>query len=1070
MKGTGLFSATENIDYSNSTVKTFCGRKVFLLILSILAAVSDLVAMIIFAVAGLGGYITIPILLIAVDALFIAGVCFSNFRFKYSVGIWTAYIAVAAIILSFVSLSTSREYPVMTNTAIALNTLSHIVLFGAIIFAGIFPILKQNKKIKIAMAAVCAVAVILVCAFTLFFSVNGYYGQGFVSQYRNVTYHYDSESDTYIAYSAELGRSKKVLIPEQFNGKKVSGINCFMFTDKTIDDVCIQSKQKINLIDDINLANINPNIRIGVDRDLIDGYRKDILGSYMGAANRMYPCNLNENETYITFAYHNSVYDENIDIVPTWIGEIGEKFSMEYADIDYFKHTNQESFADLIWCWENNYGKVLKEFKDADGNTLAGRAIDGNILQVDVDFNSVFQLKVLEDNDMKYEPSDGFKTTTVNGKQYEHLYATVNTIEDITSQLKREGFNLKWKYKSDYYPYNIGSVTNLPDAFQEDEQNALRYHEKISASISPQWELKAPSNAVITADKNSYIYGDDIKLIGTAQAPNADCTLEYTWDNLSGNYSVDNDECSMTNVLPSQSGSYSLTIAAKSDKTSLTSKTVVYKDIVIVKKNLDIIWTQPDDMVYDGSEKQVAFSCGEGQLINGDTLDTNVIFSGLSATNANSYIARIYLTGEINGKYAIATGSTFQYTISPRPTEVNWSIGSYTYNGYAQGPSASARNVSGGILLLNLSGASNRNAGKYTVTASVSDKNYTLTNPTEEYVIKQKPITVRWEDANLIYSGQAQYPRVSAASGTVNYESVLSQLIYLGYGENINAKDGYTVSVTLPQSSNYKFDTLQSKVYNISKRSITANWNTSGKLTYNGGSQGVNIVGFNNIVTKDEAGVLNGIKYSGAQTDAGEDYQMSAELSEEASVNYIAANMTCEYSIDKRAISAVWSEATSFTYDGNSHIPVIADIANIIEKDKASVMSGLKYEGAQTNAGSDYTATVSLDSNSLVNYTLTNSYCRFTIAKAQTAAVWSDVSIDGGNVTAPALLTDSTAYAGQVRIIGYTYRNSQGQVIESIPSQNGTYSVTAEIVSRNFEVTGLQKTFTVSGFEEREVA
>ena len=218
MKRTGLFTTTENIDYSSSTVKTFGGRRLFLLILSILATVSDLVALIIFAVADHGGYITIPALLIVFDALFILGVCFSNFRFKYSVGIWTAYIVVTVILLSMISLSTSSEYPVMTNTAIALNTLAHIALFGAIIFAGIYPLLKQNKKTKIAMITVTAVALILVCSFTLFFTVNGYYGQGFVSEYRNVKYQYDSKSDTYIAFSAEYGRSKYVLIPEQFNG------------------------------------------------------------------------------------------------------------------------------------------------------------------------------------------------------------------------------------------------------------------------------------------------------------------------------------------------------------------------------------------------------------------------------------------------------------------------------------------------------------------------------------------------------------------------------------------------------------------------------------------------------------------------------------------------------------------------------------------------------------------------------------------------------------------------------------------------------------------------------------
>ena len=68
MRRNGMFSTTENIDYSPSTVKTFGGKKLFLLILSSLAAVSDFISMIIFAVAGYDGIIAVPILLLVLDA------------------------------------------------------------------------------------------------------------------------------------------------------------------------------------------------------------------------------------------------------------------------------------------------------------------------------------------------------------------------------------------------------------------------------------------------------------------------------------------------------------------------------------------------------------------------------------------------------------------------------------------------------------------------------------------------------------------------------------------------------------------------------------------------------------------------------------------------------------------------------------------------------------------------------------------------------------------------------------------------------------------------------------------
>ena len=76
------FSGNENIDYSQSTQKTFGSRKVFVLIMAILAAVSDFALLVVFAISGHGG-LAIPINLLILDGLFISGVCLSNFRFKY---------------------------------------------------------------------------------------------------------------------------------------------------------------------------------------------------------------------------------------------------------------------------------------------------------------------------------------------------------------------------------------------------------------------------------------------------------------------------------------------------------------------------------------------------------------------------------------------------------------------------------------------------------------------------------------------------------------------------------------------------------------------------------------------------------------------------------------------------------------------------------------------------------------------------------------------------------------------------------------------------------------------------
>ena len=66
---------------------------------------------------------------------------------------------------------------------------------------------------------------------------------------RVVGYTLDDETDTYIVTSIKRGRSDKVVIPEEFNGKQVSGINCSIFADSSINLVNIESLSKLNFYD-----------------------------------------------------------------------------------------------------------------------------------------------------------------------------------------------------------------------------------------------------------------------------------------------------------------------------------------------------------------------------------------------------------------------------------------------------------------------------------------------------------------------------------------------------------------------------------------------------------------------------------------------------------------------------------------------------------------------------------------------------------------------------------------------------------------------------------------------------
>ena len=63
-------------------------------------------------------------------------------------------------------------------------------------------------------------------------------------------------------------RSDKVIIPEEFNGKKVSAVNCSIFTHTSIQSVDIQSAEEIRFVENQYLNSINQYLRIGVDKNI----------------------------------------------------------------------------------------------------------------------------------------------------------------------------------------------------------------------------------------------------------------------------------------------------------------------------------------------------------------------------------------------------------------------------------------------------------------------------------------------------------------------------------------------------------------------------------------------------------------------------------------------------------------------------------------------------------------------------------------------------------------------------------------------------------------------------------
>ena len=614
-----------------------------------------------------------------------------------------------------------------------------------------------------------------------------------------------------------------------------------------------------------------------------------------------------------------------------------------------------------------------------------------------------------EDNDDVYEPSNSFKTTVSGGVTYDYRFVTGSTASAVLSSLTqdliadREGaFELSWIY-------NVNPIYQIPnndwrEVTDLDSQLATLTFlggKNVNIKIAPIWQLKAPSVS-IKFNGTGYVYGDDVKMESLLTDVALDnCKFEYDW---SWSGTVYTDELTLGEVTSSdgvyqigganpQNTAFTLSVTVSCPQvTSLKAVVTANADLVVGKKALNFTWQSPSDMVYSGVEKTVSYSPVAGDLIKGDTLTvSNVVADNLSNTNAGSYTASVMLKGNLADKYFIASGGTYAYSIARRSVAVQWSGNEFTYDGKTHNPTASAEGVLGTTVDLTMVSTARVNAGSYTALVATANNNYTLTNTTYQFTINQKSVTVVWDTLAITYNGSAQYPKVTAVNGLVGNDSITGQLAYSGYSSNINAGEGYSVSVTLPSTSNYKFDTAQSISYNILRKAL--------------------------------------------------------------SVKALASNKT---------------------YDGKVNTFDFEVVSGLISAHNKNSLGTPTYSGNGVNAVDvgTYSVSVSLPTNDVTkNYDISYTAASFTISKAQVTLVWSDGNADDGVVTPPSVVTGGQIYSGDITVSGYTYRDSSGRVIASIPYESGTYTVEVAATSKNYQLTNTTVTFTGTAVEEEgEVA
>ena len=200
--------------------------------------------------------------------------------------------------------------------------------------------------------------------------------------------------------------------------------------------------------------------------------------------------------------------------------------------------------------------------------------------------------------------------------------------------------------------------------------------------------------------------------------------------------------------------------------------------------------------------------------------------------DAGSYTA----TATPNENYAWSDGTTaiksITWTMSAKEVAVTWGTTIFTYNGSAQGPTASAESGVTGETI-NVTRTTGTNAGSYTSTASISSVtggrakagNYKLTENTKAFIIN-RATTATAAVADKTYNGESQ------TGVTGNYVS------WGGTTAGIDA-GSYTATATPDENHAWSDGTTAAKniTWTMSAKEVAVTWETI-TFTYNGAAQG----------------------------------------------------------------------------------------------------------------------------------------------------------------------------------------------------------------------------------------
>ena len=267
-------------------------------------------------------------------------------------------------------------------------------------------------------------------------------------------------------------------------------------------------------------------------------------------------------------------------------------------------------------------------------------------------------------------------------------------------------------------------------------------HNNTGATGSVTLRMNPKSVAVTWGTTTTFNYN------GGAQAPTAAATSGVT-----------NETINVTRTTGTNAGSYTSTASISSVSGGRANKSNYTlsgntKAFTINKVSAGNPTLSNTTVTYNGTAQYVTVSGGYGGTIYYRTSTNNSSWGSWtttkpSLTDVGTIYVQAYVAGDGNHNNTGTTGSV-TLRMNPKSVAVTWGTTTFTYNGNAQAPTATATSGVNGETI-NVTRTTATNAGSYTSTASISSVsggrakagNYTLTGTTKAFTINPSSTAIK---------------------------------------------------------------------------------------------------------------------------------------------------------------------------------------------------------------------------------------------------------------------------------------------------------------------------------------